>query len=341
MTPRVTANQQLNRIVHLVSSLQRRGPQRVSDLATGLGITEKELLNDVNQLLGRIYYQPGGWVEDIQLFLEDDTIEVTRAPAFRRPSRLSTAETLCLMLALRSAVAQSFQEDSSRLERLVDAAEQYLAGAAWTSDMLETVYAADLAPDPVGIRQQLIRASREKIPCTITYLKPGQTEAETRTIHPWRIVHLDGQWHALAWCTLRMDVRQFRVDRMLTITYEEGTFEIPADLNSGDQLPSLSLSLHDTTTIARVCYDPNVVPWVTEDAERKGIEWTERPDGRVEILHHVADPDWLLHHVLSSAPGAEVLSPPELRDLVASVAGGFGEGGDPARVPLPPSHAQE
>jgi predicted DNA-binding transcriptional regulator YafY len=321
MIRRESAGERLPRIVELVARLRGRGPRQIAALAEELGISEAQLRADVHELMGRIYYRPGGWVEDIQIFLEGDTLEIPRASTFQRPPRLSAPETLCVMLSLRSAVAQSFHGgDPTRLETLLVAAQEYLAGTTWTQETLETLLAVDLSPDPVGIRQTLIRAARQRIPCTITYLKPGQPEAEARTIHPWRLVHASGAWHALAWCTLRNDLRQFRVDRMLDVVLEEGRFEIPEHFDPVRELPSLLLQQDERAVSVRIRYEASAAHWVREDARRRGFEWTDLADGRVEILHRVGDMAWLLHHVLSVAPYAEVVAPPDVRALVCEVA---------------------
>jgi predicted DNA-binding transcriptional regulator YafY len=320
MIQRESAGERFPRIVELIARLRGRGPREIAALADELGISEAQLRADVNELVGRMYYRPGGWVEDIQIFLEGDTLEIPRASTFQRPPRLPAPEMLCVMLALRSAVAQSFHGDPTRLEKLLAAAQEYLAGTTWTQETLETLLAVDLAPDPVGIRQALIRATRQRTPCTITYLKPGQHEAETRTIHPWRLVHANGTWHALAWCTLRNDLRQFRVDRVLDVVPEEGRFEIPEHFDPLRELPSLQLQQDERAVPVRVRYEATSAHWMREDAQRRGFAWTDLDDGRVEILHRVGDMAWLLHHVFSLAPYAEVVEPPDVRALVSEVA---------------------
>jgi predicted DNA-binding transcriptional regulator YafY len=326
MSSNTSAETRFPRIIELIARIRGQGPQRMSELARTLDMTEAELRADVNELLGRIYYRPGGWVEDIPVYLEGDTLEIPRASAFGRPIRLSPPESLCVMLALRTAVAQSFQDDPDSLEPLLAATEQYLAGSTWNPDTLETVLAADFAPDAVGIRQTLIRSARERAPCTITYLKPGQPEAEARTIHPWALVHANGAWHSIGWCTLREAVRQFRVDRILDAVQEPGAFTIPEGFDATTELPSLLLQQDESATTVRVRYDASAALWVREDAHRRGFTAEDQPDGQVEIVHRVGDVAWLVHHILSVAPAAEVVEPREVRALVADLAEGLGGG---------------
>lgn len=318
-----SADHRFPRIIELIARIRGQGPQRIAALAEALDTTEAQLRADVDELLGRVYYRPGGWVDDIPVYLESDTIEIPETTAFKRPIRLSTSESLCTMLALRTAVAQSFHPEQGTLEALLDATERYLAGANWTPETLETVLAADFAPDPVGIRETLIRSARERVPCSITYLKPGQSEAELRTIHPWTLVHSDGVWYSIGWCTLRQDVRQFRVDRILDVIQETGTFTVPDGFDPATELPSLRLRQDSEATSVRVRYSKGASAWIREEARRRGFTCTDLPEGQVEIVHRVGDVAWLVAHVLSTAPSAEVLEPESIRTLVAEAARGM------------------
>jgi predicted DNA-binding transcriptional regulator YafY len=322
MSPAETAHERFLRIIDLIATIRGRGPQRLADLAEALQLTERQLNADVDELLGRVYYRAGGWVDDIPIYLEGDTIEIPETRAFDRPIRLSTAETLCLMLALRTAVARSYHDGApGALEPLLEAAEAHLAAADWTPETLETVLAADFTPDPVGIRETLLRCIRERTPCTLTYLKSGGAEAEPRTIHPWALVYANGASYCIGWCTLRAGMRQFRVDRILDAAPDEGTFTVPEDFDPATELPSLQLRNGSEATPVRVRYARGAAPWVREDARRRGFEWTELADGQVEIVHRVGDVTWLLSHILEMAPQAEVLEPVEMRAWVREAAG--------------------
>jgi proteasome accessory factor B len=62
---------------------------------------------------------------------------------------------------------------------------------------------------------------------------------------------------------------------------------------------------------AVVRYSRSIARWISE---REEVE--ENPDGSVVVRHRVADPRWIVRHVLSYGPEAEIVEPAEMRDLV-------------------------
>ena len=60
-----------------------------------------------------------------------------------------------------------------------------------------------------------------------------------------------------------------------------------------------------------VRHSPRIARWI----EEQGLG-DRRPDGSIDVRHPVADPGWLVRHVLYHGPDAEVVEPPEMRDLI-------------------------
>ena len=69
-------------------------------------------------------------------------------------------------------------------------------------------------------------------------------------------------------------------------------------------------------TEARVRYSADIARWMLEKGPAEGT-----PEGGVIVGLSVADPHWLVRHVLEHAPDAEVVEPASLRKLVAQVSG--------------------
>jgi predicted DNA-binding transcriptional regulator YafY len=66
----------------------------------------------------------------------------------------------------------------------------------------------------------------------------------------------------------------------------------------------------------RVRYGPRIAGWIRErEPEAESLS-----DGGVIVSHTVADPRWIVAHVLQYGPDAEVLEPPEVREMVAASA---------------------
>lgn len=64
-----------------------------------------------------------------------------------------------------------------------------------------------------------------------------------------------------------------------------------------------------------VRYGPRIARWFIERGQGAAAD-----DGSVVVRHAVADPGWLVRHVLQYGPDAEVLEPSDMRRLVKQAA---------------------
>src|SRR5688500_14847662 len=165
----------------------------------------------------------------------------------------------------------------------------------------------------------LREAARERRPCRLRYLKPADVEPEPRVLHPYALVHAGGRWYALGHSPESDGIRAFRLDRILAITPLDGTFAVPSefrvhdyvDAGAGLGIPRGSLFRADEPVDVTVRYSPHIARWIEEQ-----VLGVLQPDGSIMVEHVVADPGWLVRHVLYHGPDAEVIEPPEVRDLM-------------------------
>jgi predicted DNA-binding transcriptional regulator YafY len=182
----------------------------------------------------------------------------------------------------------------------------------------------DHEPDAAEHRETLLRATRERTPCAILYLKPGGADAEARVIHPYALVHAQGTWYVVAHCSVREGVRLFRVDRVLEAAPADATFDVPDDFRLEDWVRDGRAYRADGDADVRIRYSGRIARWIRERAALDDSAVTDEPDGSVIVRHRVADPSWALEEVLRYGTEAEVLEPEELRALVREVAGRMG-----------------
>jgi predicted DNA-binding transcriptional regulator YafY len=110
-------------------------------------------------------------------------------------------------------------------------------------------------------------------------------------------------------------MRSFRADRAIDIRLEDGPFHEDPTFNPNDHMEPGRVFSGDGDLEAVIRYSPNVARWV---AETEDGEWDS--DGSLRVRHKVADPGWLVRHVLQYGGEAEVLSPAELRASVREAA---------------------
>lgn len=314
MSPREPAERQLERILYILPLAARDGGASLSALAADLDVTPERILRDLAEITAADV--PAGDPIPIDVSIEGDRVGVWTTGEFGRPVRLSPRESLALALGLRLLEDEAGPERKARLRdlagRLDEALSAMPAGAATAALEIEAGAAAS------GPLLALLRdATRARRPCRIRYLKPGATLPEERRLHPYVLVFASGHWYAIGADPAAAGIRAFRLDRMLDVAIEDGGFEVPDDFRAGDWIEEGGLFFAETEMVARVRYSPRVARWLRERAGPGEAERQDEPDGSLVVWHRVADPGWLVRHVLVYGAEAELLEPEGMRELIA------------------------
>lgn len=319
MADGTTAHARFRRLLHVLPAASRAGGASLDELATELETTVERIVEDLEQVTERAYYHPGGWPDDVQIFLEPGRVRVTHAGGLTRPLRLDRLETVCLALALRGGAAPPHLPDQAARESLLRRAEAHLASGDWSEEEAPSVAAPDRAPDPEGIRETLMNAARHRRPCAIHYAKPGAGDGSLRVIHPYVMAYGEGSWYAVGHCLAEDGIRVFRVDRILAADHTDGAFQVPDDFDAGDFLAGGKVYHAAGDREVRVRYSPKIARWIRERAEWRQATLEEEEDGSVVVRHRVADPHWAVGHALQYGAEAEILEPEDVRAMVREV----------------------
>jgi predicted DNA-binding transcriptional regulator YafY len=171
-----------------------------------------------------------------------------------------------------------------------------------------------LAFDDDGFRGVVADAIELGRVCSLWYLKPGELTPTRRVIAPWRLIYAEGMWYVAAHDLERDGLRFFRMDRILDATLEED--DVPEPPPGLDALLAQGAPFIASEDIeVGVRYSPRIARWIMERTECEAEE-----DGSVIVRHRVADPRWLVRHVLQYAGDAVVEEPATARTWVADAA---------------------
>lgn len=163
----------------------------------------------------------------------------------------------------------------------------------------------------------LQRAVAERRVVALDYLGGARQEVTRRAVEPLGLVYYANNWHLIAHCRLRGDMRDFRTDRIQRLEMLEERFDGRDEFSLSEFLKADNEA--GAFPMARVRFDHAAMErvrrerfWglVEERADETGVEVTV-----LDCSHkHLAA--W----VLSFGPTAEVMEPPELRRDVAALA---------------------
>jgi len=329
----VSAIDQTRRMLSLVTYLRERPGARVGDVARAFGITEDELISDLDvlPLCGTSFR--GGDLLDIDT--DGERIWWRNPGALgaeaAEPLRIAADEATALLVAARAvATLPGLREgDRQALLRATAKVEAAAGEAAGASARLSVTFESE-----GGVFADVDRAISERRRLWIRYYSPGRDELTEREIDPIRLVSV-GHTYVEAWCRRSEARRTFRLDRVAEIRI----------LDEPSAPPEIELRDLSEGLVQPAAEDPEVVVevspggrWVAEYYPHDSAD--ELPDGGLRITLRAPDPATLRRLALRLGRDGRIVSPRELadsarqaaREALAAYDVPTGDGGPPARA---------
>ncbi len=292
-----------DRLVALVMLLQSRRVITAAEMASHFEITERTVYRDI-AALGEggvpIVGEPGvgyslmrGYQLPPVMFSPSEAFAlVTGGLLAESMTDDSVREALRTSLGKLTAVLPGELQD--RVHRLQDA-------------MRVTRQKPVAGPVPLS-RIQMGMAEGKVM--TLNYLGASRGEPTAREIEPLGLVYYLDHWHLIAWCRLRSDVRDFRVDRIVACTVEHEPTPPRPDFDLADYL-SRCLG-PDTTTEAIVEFHPRLMDSVRRNwgpmlLEEKAVE------GGVRVKLSIGESPYFARWLLSFGDKVKIIEPESLR----------------------------
>ncbi|MCV7079136.1 helix-turn-helix transcriptional regulator [Mycobacterium szulgai] len=309
MTPVST---RLVRLLNMVPYFQANPKITRAEAAAELGVTTKQLEEDLNQLwmCGLPGYYPGDLID---FEFSGDTIEVTFSAGIDRPLKLTSPEATGLLVALRAMGDIPGVVDPQAARSAI----VKIAAAAGAVSNGGTVTAVEEQAPIENRAAAVVRAAvRDKRALTIDYYSASHDTLTTRTVDPIRVLLIGGQSYLEAWSREAEGVRLFRFDRIVDAVElgepampPEPVLQAPPDtsLFDGDPaLPSATLRIAPSAS------------WMFEYYPMRDVR--ELPDGFCEAAMTYASEDWMTRLVLGFGSDVQVLAPESLAQRVRAAA---------------------
>ena len=155
----------------------------------------------------------------------------------------------------------------------------------------------------------------------IAYRKPGSKQTESRTVDPYHLANINGEWFLFAFDHLRRDIRTFVPSRIQSATATGRTFPRPQKF-SVERILRDSFGAHsgrgDYAVVIR--FDALAADYIREKRWHPSQELLELQDGGVELRLRLSSLGEIQRWVLGWGGGATVLQPPELVAAVRQAA---------------------
>lgn len=304
---------QTRRMLSLVTYLRERPGAHVADVARAFGITEDELISDLDVLPMCGTSFRGGDLLDIDT--DGDRIWWRNPGALgaeaAEPLRIAADEATALLVAARAvATLPGLREgDRQALLRATAKLEAAAGEAAGASSRLSVTFESE-----GGVFADVDRAISERRRLWVRYYSPARDELTEREVDPIRLFAV-GHTYMEAWCRLSEARRTFRLDRVAEIRL----------LDEPAAPPELELRDLSEGLVQPAAEDPEVIVevgpggrWVAEYYPHDSAE--ELADGGLRITLRTPDPASLRRLALRLGRDGRIVAPDELAESARSAA---------------------
>lgn len=149
------------------------------------------------------------------------------------------------------------------------------------------------------------------------YFSQSKSEFTQRIVEPSGLCYYGGHWHFIAYCRMREDFRDFRVDRIskLLATGEKFAKDRKDDFQNFIQKVILGSSLEEV----KLSIDQNTARYVIEQKYLYGFVGQEEQDDRILMTFMTPSVNYFARWLLMYGSTINIISPQRLKDKIVEL----------------------
>lgn len=301
-----------DRMLAIVLELQARGRQRAEDLAATFETSKRTIYRDI-QALGEagvpLVSTPGHGY--------------TLMKGYFLPPLSFTTEEASMLLLGSDYMAHSFD---AQYREAAYAASRKIAGVLperlrddvrYLQENIRLVAHENLHEQDLlqKLRRAILDHTTIRFHYYARYSRDQQTSFSEREADPYALVHFPRAWHLLAYCHMRQDLRNFRLERIENLEVLDRTFQRSPDFRVQEHQPGEQ----PRTLHVRALFALSIARWVRETLPYFTTTTEDTPEGLLVTLQARQEED-ILNWLLGWGRHVQVLEPESLRTHVRQEA---------------------
>ncbi len=300
----------LVRLLNMVPYFQANPKITYAEAATDLGVSVKQLREDLNQLwmCGLPGYGPGDLID---FEFSGDTIEVTFTAGIDHPLRLTSPEATGVLVALRALADVPGMVDPEAARSAIAKIEN--AAGTVGSDGAAVDEPAPIESEAAAAVRAAVRDGRA---LSIEYYSASHDMLTSRIVDPIRVVLVGDHSYLEAWCRSAEGVRLFRFDRIVDAQVLDEPATPPPPAVQAE--PDTSLFDADPALPSATLLIDRSAAWMFDYYPLRVSR--ELPDGGFQAAMTYASDDWMARFVLGFGSAVRVLEPADLAERVRESA---------------------
>lgn len=299
----------IDRISAILIQLQSRRVVKAGDIASRFGISLRTVYRDIRTLeeagvpvigeAGVGYSLVDGYrLPPIMFTREEATAFLTAEKFVEKLTDVSTtAHHRSAMYKIRAILKTAEKDLLDTMESNIEVLKSRSQRWANNQDHIQTI---------------LNGIVNKNVLC-IEYLAGYMQTYSRREIEPVGIFYLDSYWHLIAYCRLRNDYRDFRLDRIKELNITDSKFD--------GKHPSLkdyiaqTASEHQLETIV-IRVEKKILPYINDQKYYNGFISEMEAGDEVEMTFLTTSPGYFARWFLMFGDHAQIISPPGVVKIV-------------------------
>ena len=323
-----------DRLLAIILELQGKGRQRAEDLAETFETSKRTIYRDIQALgeagvpivsiPGRGYSLMKGYflpplsftTDEATMLLMGSDLMAQSFDAQYRSAALSASRKIENVLPEMLREEVHYLQESIRfittdaMERPTETEKLLqVRRAILQRNTIRFCYFTRHPSSTVELESELVTSAQHT-----TSTVPTNPIVSIREADPYGLVHYLNVWHVIAYCHLRQDIRNFRLDRIDDLVLLPKTFQRSVNFKMGD-----SKSVERKRLFVRVIFDKEVARWVMESRSYFTDSVEETPQGLLVTLKPHQESE-VLQWLLSWGSHVRVLEPETLRERIIEEA---------------------
>jgi len=305
----------IDRISAILIHLQSRRVVKASDIADRFGISLRTVYRDVKTLeeAGIPLIGEAGVGYSIMDGYRLPPVMFTREEA----TAFMTAEKLMEKLTDPSS-DEHYKSAMYKIRSVLRMAEKdFLDNIDGHIEVLKSRRTSDVKLD-LNPLQIILKGIGERTVLSIHYFAMHNQQRSERCIEPVGVFYQDNYWHLIAWCRLREDYRDFRLDRISNISLTGERFRtLHPSLNEYISKQARERNLEEI--IIRV--EKRIVPYLNDQRYYNGFISEREVEGMVEMTFLTEYIEGFVRWLMMYGDTAFVISPCSLKEKVRELSG--------------------
>lgn len=170
---------------------------------------------------------------------------------------------------------------------------------------------------PEKIMDIILKGIDKQIALELVYNSFSKNEDTIRIVEPVGICHYSFNWHLIAFCKLRTDYRDFRIDRIKSIKLTNEKFTMGNKPSIRDYFNTITSN--NDVFLVKLLFDKEIISDINQAKYYYGFIDEKEINDKVEMSFLSNSEDYIGKWIITLLDKVEIIEPESLKSIVAEI----------------------